>query len=66
MGIKSAVLTQKQIKALILAWDVLHYGQVSSRYNGGDFTPRNESKCRAAAKVIDALLDQVGYDEDAE
>ncbi len=59
-------LTEKQCRALCRAWDVLRSGESSTRYNGGDFTPRHETRDRAAARVIDALLDQAGFDEDAE
>ena len=59
-------LTEKQCKALCRAWDVLHSGESITRYNVWDFTKRHETRDRAAARVIDELLDQAGYDEDAE
>lgn len=63
---RAVVLTAKQVKALELAWAVLYDGQTSTVQNGGDFQPRNDKKCKAAAEVINDLIIAAGYGEDDE
>jgi hypothetical protein len=66
MNAKPITLTPKQVRALERAWEVLGSGYASDRYNGGDFAKRHNARDRAAARVIDQLLEQagIGYDGD--
>lgn len=61
---KPVTLTIRQIDALERAWNVLLSGYSSDRYNGGDFVKRHNARDRAAARIIDELLEQAGIDCD--
>lgn len=64
MKTKPVTLNAKQIRALERAWEVLGSGYSSDRYNGGDHAKRHNSRDRAAARVIDELLEKAGIDCD--
>lgn len=62
--IKPVALTERQIRALSHAWNVLESGYSSDRYNGGDFVKRRHPFDRNQARVIDELLENAGIDAD--
>lgn len=64
----TVALDKKQLARLVdaleRAWEVLHYGYGDMPSNGWDGVRRNHNKDRAAARRIDAFLNETGWGTD--